>query len=473
MLVTVKDLLGLMEGRYSGGVAARYVDCEGKSVVEVTCNQMAEDIKRAATMFCSIKGDGPLHVGILAKNHYEYLVNLFGVIAAGAVVVPLNYEKSEAEIRYEITHADVNYIIVDKDCGNKFESLLAELELELCDINKWQESIVDESCLTSDCESLALILFTSGTTGVSKGVMMNQKAMFASANMMVSSTKDVKNAPSSHFSAYPYYHISGISVAIVMLAQGTTMHMCDAIKYIYRDLRMLSGDYAGLAPSIINMICKELKKGKNRLGTIKMVVSSSAALDLEGVKTFSENGIYLLQSYGMTEVCGGISLNASGIVESVGKPSAGVEVEIRDGEICVRSASMMMGYYKEPETTAEVLKDGWLYTGDLGYIKDDLLYITGRKKNRIVLSNGENIVPEEIEKEIEKIDVVIESIVLGRDDKLITMVYAENGNEDLIEQEIDAINKTLPMYKHIVEIEYVDVPFERTSTGKIKRLSYQ
>ena len=248
-----------------------------------------------------------------------------------------------------------------------------------------------------------------------------------------------------------------------------------------------------LVPLVIETIYHQLRDTKAPIpkkmiakaafgGNLELIFSGGAYLNPDLVDYFAEYGITILQGYGMTESSPVISTNnqIASKSGSVGKPLSNCEVKFVDEEICVKGSSVMMGYYKMPEETAEALdEDGWLHTGDLGMLDDEgFLYITGRKKNLIILSNGENISPEELENAIGKNDLVMEVLVRDNDQTIEAEIFPDfeyakkHKIKDInkaLQDIIDDFNKDMPLYKRINSLKIRDTEFEKSTTKKIKR----
>ena len=217
-----------------------------------------------------------------------------------------------------------------------------------------------------------------------------------------------------------------------------------------------------------------MKKGnESYLATIKGIICGGASNDMACMKYFVERNIAVIFGYGLTESTSVGTFNPIGRTRnylSVGKPWDGIEMKLDNGEICFKGSSIMLGYYKDTYGTLDVIHDNWLHTGDLGYLDDDgYLYITGRKKNLIILSNGENVSPEELEALLLKNTSIREVLVKEKNDKICAEIYCDVQMQDAIEAYINQVNKSLPYYKQIVLTEYRTEPFERTASGKIKR----
>ena len=214
-------------------------------------------------------------------------------------------------------------------------------------------------------------------------------------------------------------------------------------------------------------------------GNLKMLISGGAPIDNQYMKGFDDFGIQVVNGYGITECSPIVSINRNKYYRfgSVGVPIFESQVKIinpdenGEGEIVVKGDHVMLGYYKNPEATADAFVDGWFNTGDIGKIDEDgFVFITGRKKNIIVLSNGKNVYPEEIETEFLKIPYVDEVVVYGRDDILCAEIYTETPDKkDEIREKLREINENLPSYKQVKHVEFRDEEFEKTTTKKIKR----
>ena len=332
----------------------------------------------------------------------------------------------------------------------------------------------------------------------------------------------------------PFHHIFGSTGMLVMLASGLKTVFPDGLRYIKQNLLEYKVSVFVGVPILIDKMYSTIvneieKQGKTKLisfaiglsnillkfhidirrkvfkelinalgGSMRLIISGGAPLDLKVSKWFNQIGIHLVQGYGLTETSPVISAENDINIKygSVGIPMEHTNVKIENpdssgiGEIAVKGPNVMLGYYKDIEQTKSVIKDGWFYTGDLGYLdKDGFLFITGRKKDLIVLKNGKKVFPEEIEILVNRLDEVEESFVYGlpdKDDKnnvkiAVKIVYnkeavkrkhsemSEKELEEYLWSKIKDINKTLPMYKYIKHITITDEPLIKTTTNKIKR----
>ena len=383
-----------------------------------------------------------------------------------------------------------------------------------------------------DPDVMSILLFTSGTTSKSKAVMLNQRGIATNIYDMLLVESFYENDVNIAF--LPFHHIFGSTGMLVMLASGLKTVFPDGLRYIKQNLLEYKVSVFVGVPILIDKMYSTIvneieKQGKTKLisfaiglsnillkfhidirrkvfkelinalgGSMRLIISGGAPLDLKVSKWFNQIGIHLVQGYGLTETSPVISAENDINIKygSVGIPMEHTNVKIENpdssgiGEIVVKGPNVMLGYYKDIEQTKSVIKDGWFYTGDLGYLdKDGFLFITGRKKDLIVLKNGKKVFPEEIEILVNRLDEVEESFVYGlpdKDDKnnvkiAVKIVYnkeavkrkhsemSEKELEEYLWSKIKDINKTLPMYKYIKHITITDEPLIKTTTNKIKR----
>lgn len=383
-------------------------------------------------------------------------------------------------------------------------------------------------------EALSNLIFTSGTTSAAKAVMLNQRNIMFN----VYSLKLVENIEHGdvNIALLPYHHTFGASGQLLMYACGVTTVFCDGLKYLQKNfVEYHVSVFIGvplLMEAMYNKIMAGIrKKGKEKTfergiklsrmlrkvgidvrrklfkeildelgGSLRMVVSGASALDGAVTRGYEDLGIYVVQGYGMTESAPVIAAENlfNRTPGSIGLGLPGMDVQLANpneegiGEIIVKSPSVMMGYYQDKEETDKVLKDGWLYTGDLAYLDEKgYIHITGRSKNVIVLKNGKNVYPEEIETIIEELPYVKENIVFGEvrregaDDKdhvlVAKIVYDESimkekyGAETIeevravVDKDIDQINQNMPKYKHVHRFIVQKEEMVKTTTGKVKR----
>lgn len=388
--------------------------------------------------------------------------------------------------------------------------------------------------LRVDRESLSNLIFTSGTTSAAKAVMLNQRNIMFNIYSL-KQVEDVRRGD-VNIALLPYHHTFGATGQLLMYSCGVTTVFCDGLKYLQKNFVEYHVSVFIGVPLLMEAMYKKImagirKQGKEKTfergvmlsrmlrkvridvrrklfrdvlkelgGSLRMVVSGASALDSAVIRGWEDMGVEVVQGYGMTESAPVIAaenlFNRS--PGSIGLGTPGVEVQIADpneegvGEIIVRSPSVMMGYYQDKAETDKVLKDGWLYTGDLAYLdRKGCIHITGRSKNVIVLKNGKNVYPEEIETIIDELPYVKENIVFGeirregaddRDEVLVAkIVYDEDIMKDkygavsemqireTVERDIDRINNNMPKYKHVHRLILQTEEMAKTTTGKVKR----
>ena len=475
MEITILQWLQHIECSYSGTTAFHYIcNDEVKSVSYV---EFVADVKRFASWirinFQECEG---IHFGIFARNSYSYAVSFFGILLAKGVAVLLNIEESTETIRYQIGLADVAYLFTDGEFESQGHNVsdLCENVHRVIGIDAYRAC--GHMCEFSDdydVDRLALLLFTSGTTGKSKAVMLSQRNLFAPVRGFEATVSQMSNG-SGIFCILPFCHISGVGILIANCTCGICINICSNLKYMYRDLERMKSTYTSVVPVVLKAWAKEVKRGYvDKLGELKVIICGAADVDVETLNAFSECGITVFHAYALSEIAGGGTMNDSGEpkkMKAVGLPMQGCEIKIIDGEVCLRSEAVFCGYYKDPEETAKVLVDGWLHTGDLGYLDDEgFLYLTGRKKECIILASGENINPEELEALLERNSLVKEALVVGRGEKLCARIVCAPETEEALRKEITELNRELPFYKRLTVVEFQEQPLERTATGKKKR----
>ena len=367
----------------------------------------------------------------------------------------------------------------------------------------------------SDPEAMAEILFTSGTTGVSKGVMLSQKNLCA--NLKEYHRMNILEGTSCDpvaMSVLPIHHTYELTIGhLGMLYLGLTVCINDRLENIAANMNRFRPGFILVVPAIAEAFYKKIKDGisaggsqkkieiagrlcgflekmgidarrqlfKSLLnkfgGNLTTIVVGGAALRMEVAETFTGFGINMLQGYGLTECAPLVASNcpAANKLGSVGKPVQCMEVRIEQGEILVRGDCVMLGYYKNPEATAEAItRDGWFHTGDLGHLDEEgYLYITGRCKNLIILDNGKNIYPEELEEKLLTIDGVRDVMVYERSGQLCAAIHPadihDGASLQRIREAMKTFNGEMPSYKRIVAFDFIAREFPKTTTMKIKR----
>lgn len=444
-------------------VAYRYFRDE--ILKEVTYKEYYNDICECLENIKREYGDvSGKHIAILGNNCYEYLVLLAALLLGKAVVVPVNIRESEKNIEDILADAETD-IVIDQAKG-MFSALCTSCrDKEYC-----------HSFDMSDEDSLAMIIYTSGTTGKSKGVMLSRKNIFDRKRNILPKdyvADEAKDDLLITYLVFPLYHAAGLCSWLSWCNRGCMTYINEDIGNMLNELQEIRIDFSFVSPATMKLWKKRLKRGGvAKLGGVKTVGTTGAPMDKELVDFFVENGIDYCQFYGMTETFGDVTYNSNVTdkVESVGRIVNDADLRIIDGEICVSSWNCMQGYYNNPSETAETVKDGFVHTGDLGYIDEDgYVFITGRKKNLIILSGGENVSPEELENLLYKNLLIKECKVFECEDKIVAAVFTQEGSEDDIRQYVSELNKELPIFKRIHNIEFQYNEFDKTASGKIRR----
>ena len=489
MINTVYELItDVMAKQYPDRVAFRYVAADGKTVVEKTYAQYVQDIRRAVTYFKEnipdIKGK---RVGIMSRNCYEYGVNSFGAILAGAVVVTINQKKTWPELEYELGLVEPSLIVndgIDYGCRPDIEAAYGD---KLRPMDAFKDSAPAELVDCVGHDDLMVLMFTSGTTGRSKAVMLAERNFFTVMQMHVAmgdhmldfkhrQLPEDKNDVLSNFAILPLFHLGTFICLFSWPFKGWALNLCSDLRNFYRDLGLMHSDSIAVAPVLMESIYKDVKRGRaDKLNGLWNPCGSSAMFDSELLLGLVENGMYITQCYGMTETCGDGLVNyaqAEPHIRALGKPDGHCEYKLDEtGEICIRGGCVMLGYYKDPEATAEIIdKDGWLHTGDLAREDEDgYYYMVGRKKNLIILGTGENVSPEELERKLYACPEVQECVVKEMGKKIGALICCAEEKQAEVRAFITGVNRTLPLYQRITAVEFSTEPLPRNAMGKLLR----
>ena len=524
---------------------------KGVEYKNTTYKRLLDEINSLGTALYNLKLKGK-RIAVCGRNRYEWALSHLSCLLGGMVSVPLDKELQVEELEDSLVRSEAEAIIFDEKYEDKIKTIMKNGKTKikeficmsklngfknLLDLLEEGKKIIkggnrDYLDYEVDSKGMSILLFTSGTTSKSKAVMLSQYGIATNIYDMQLveniTDKDVNIA------FLPYHHIFGSTAMLVMLACGVKTVFTDGLRYIQKNLKEYKVTLFVGVPLLVDKmyenIEKEIEKQKktklikvakvisNGLlklhidirrkifkqvidglgGEMRFVISGGAPLDKRTAKGFNELGICMVQGYGLTETSPVIAAENEHKMKygSVGVPLHNVELEIVDkdengiGEIRVKGPNVMLGYYENEEATNAVLKDGWFYTGDLGYIdKDGFLFITGRRKDMIVLKNGKKVFPEEVETLVNRIPEVEECFVFGmpeEDDKskikiAVKVVYnkeyvkekygeiKEDELHDIIWNKIKEVNKTFPPYKYIKHMILTDEPLIKTTTQKIKR----
>ncbi len=549
----IKEIIYNSATEYNNKIAFTIKHQENKKAEyeNVTYTRLLEDVNALGTsLYSKLKAKGK-RIAIIGKNRYEWVVSHLANLLGGIVSVPLDKDLQYEELENSLIRSKVEIIIFDEKLTDKMEEIRKNQKTDLREficmgkIDGFQSvaELIDEGKkelknnkeyvdTKIDDNAMNILLFTSGTTSKSKAVMLSQRNI-ASNIYAMRCCEDIRSTD-VNIAFLPFHHIFGSTCIIMMLASGVKTVFPDGLRYIKQNLNeykvTLFVGVPVLTEAIYKTIMKEIEKqGKTKLintaikvsnfllklhidirrklfkqvidalgGELRFVISGGAPADPVIAKGFNDLGIKVVQGYGLTETSPVIAAEDDWHMKngSVGVPMINdtIEIENKDekgiGEIKVKGPNIMLGYYEMPEETAEVLKDGWFYTGDLGYIDDKgYLFITGRSKNMIVLKNGKKIFPEEIETVLGRMELVTEAMVFGKQDEKdkndvklsVVIVYDKEVVKEkyqdkteaelykIIWEQIKELNKGFPRYKHIQNMILREEELIKTTTKKIKR----
>ena len=503
----------------------------------VSFQQLREDVYHLQADIIR-RGLAGKHLAIVGENSYDWLLTYFAATYCGSVAICVDTEQPEDTILQMLETADTDAVFLSSPYRNicaKFAKETVPMFLMGADTGDFptvKEMIASGKAALAEGKQLDLreqitpehtasIVFTSGTTNQAKLVMLSHSAILTNAGDAMANVK----TGSTVFTALPFYHTYGLTCAVIgMLLPGSQVIINGNLKTMMRDLLLAQPHTILTVPLVLETIHNrlwataeengkadklrtllKLKKLQFRcgihrcgktldalrakiLGNVKLIICGGARMDPAISEEFHYLGISVIQGYGITECAPLVSVNRNlaNKWDSVGLVSAHSEVKLVDGEILVRGKNLMQGYYKQPELTAEAMEDGWFCTGDLGEIdKDGFLYITGRKKNLIVLKNGKKISPEKLEEKLKQIPLVQDVMVYGTagrtdtDDVLVAASIYPNTektegmtNYEILEQlqaAVNRINDSLPIYQQIQMVTIREQEFSKTSLKKIKR----
>ena len=515
----------------------------------ITYKKLKEDVDALGQGLISM-GLKNKRIAIIGKNSYEWGLSYLTVLSSVGICVPLDKGLKQEEIESLITRSKTDCIIFDsqyldeikkiqengntfitnyvcmKENQNGYTTIEEIIKLGKKELKEGKKDVFEYKI---DPNEMAVILFTSGTTSISKAVMLSQDNILSNIYQLDCMIEFYDTDVSLAF--LPFHHTFGSTALLLFLHNGVCTTFCDGLKYVQKNLVEYKVSVFVCVPLILEAMYKKImlevkKQNKENIlkigssisnfllkfkidirrklfkqvldqlgGCVRLVVSGAAALDKDVAKGFRNLGITALQGYGLTETSPVLSAeNMFHIAPgTVGIPLYGIDIEIDNpdehgiGEIKAKGPNVMLGYYENEEATNEVLKDGWFYTGDIGYFdKNDDLVISGRKKTVIVLKNGKNIFPEELEILVNNLPYVAESMVFGypKGDDLVISVEIQYNKEyvekhmnnisydelhEIVWKDIKKINTTLPTYKYIKKLFLTDEEMIKTTTAKVKR----
>ena len=506
MSLLVRDIIDKSGKDYENLTAIKWL--KKKEIQEKTYGDLVADVIRIREGL-SAEGFLKSHIALIGSNCVEWMEAFLGVVTGSTVAVPLDAGMPKEELTDLINRSDSQGLFLGakqkallpeflEKCPNlKKIWILQETELDLSDARVSSlEALMREGEGQKDAERplpeyTALIIYTSGTTGLSKGVMLSQGNLAANVEAI-----SFASPPGvTILSVLPIHH----AFCLVMdwlrgFDRGAILCINDSMMHMVRNIGIFKPQSILMVPLMVETIFKRIDHSASPLpkaelakemfgGRLHYIFTGGAHLEDFYVERFAEFGVTVLEGYGMSECSPVISANMPEAykVGSVGKPIANVELGFENGEILVRGSSVMKEYYKMPEETKETLRDGWLHTGDRGYLDEDgFLFITGRIKNLIILSNGENISPEQLENKLALNDLIQEIIITGENGALTARIYPNPDKvdeENLKEEEVrerlqkilDEFNGNQPTYRRITGLVVRKNPFIKSATKKIKR----
>lgn len=450
------------------------------------------------------------HICIIGNNSYDWLVIYLGIVLSGNVAVIIDKDLKEEQIYKMLDKTNTKTIFYSRYCKSIFENNQNKYDkYKIEDIPLYIDEVKEiKTNINLDVNKVCTIFFTSGTTGFNKAVMLSHKNI---ADNIYGATSLFKLDGNS-LSVLPFHHAFGLIIGIFgPFFWHKSVFINESLKNLMADIKISKPQTLIVVPVFIENFYKVIlsnakKNRKKKLlkriikisnlslkmnidlrsklfasiisefgGNLQYIICGGAYLDVKYVKWFRSIGIEVLNGYGITECSPVIAVNRNNYKKdgSVGQVIKGGKVKIVDNEILFKGNSVMLGYYKDTEATDKVLKKGWFYTGDYGYLDDDnFLFITGRKKNLIILSNGENVSPEVIESELLHEEGVCEVIVYAKDNKIMASIYPEEeyiGNQEYFDKLIYKYNKNIPKNRQIAMAILRDKPFIKNSNNKILR----
>lgn len=473
-----------------------------KEIRERSYGEIADAVTGMKKGYAAL-GFSHTHIALIGASSAEWIQAYMSVVTSDNAAVPLDSALPDEDLVDLVFRSDSEGVFLDA----KFAALAEKIKAGCPKVRKiWimcgeavpgtdtADDLIEAGKDIAEPEppredDVSMIVYTSGTTGKSKGVMLTQSNLYCNIEAIL-----YDEDPGLVFlSVLPVHHafcltmdwLNGFWLGAVLCINDSLMHMV-------RNMSIFEPDVMLMVPLMLETIYKRVKAlgndvppeilAKKVFGSrLNRIFTGGAHLEPYYIDEFKKFGIDVYEGYGMSECSPVISSNKIGDCKpgSIGRPLPNVEVKFIDGEICVRGTSVMKGYYDMEKETAEALKDGWLHTGDKGYIDEDgFLFINGRVKNLIILSNGENISPEEIETKLALNDLISEIVVTGEDNLLTARIFPEpeavqnmSGEEitSALQGILDEYNKEQPTYKQLSRLVVRKNPFFKNSSRKIIR----
>lgn len=514
----LKDLLLIKEASVPEKLAVIY-NTGKEGIRYISFGELSASVKEAGT-FLLLQGFQKTNIAILSENSFEWLVWFLAIANSGNVAVAMDKEMQNDELRELLISSNIRMILCSETQLKRLKCITDGTEIILVSLsdsiqlrNKGKTIIEHGNSTFSDTiisgDDACCIFFTSGTTGKRKGVVLTHNNIASD----IAGSCALFKPDGGTYAVLPFHHAFGLIVGVLMfLHYGKSVFIGSGIRYFRKEMNIAKPQTMMLVPLFVETMYKQIcdtvrKEGKqdklknairisDKLmilgidirkylfrdilnafgGNLKYIISGGAPIETKYIRIFRSFGVEILNGFGTTECSPVVSVNRSHHHKdgSVGLQIPGSSIRINeDGEVLVSGPHVMQGYYGNKEATDAVLENGWYKTGDLGTVdKDGFLTLTGRKKNIIILSNGENVSPEPLEQSLLQIQGIKEVIVYGIKGVLGAEIYAEKSDDDLkkqIRKQIDEMNKKLPVYQRINKVVFRNSEFDKTTTMKIKR----
>ena len=497
---TVREILAGTEKKYGPEDAIRYKISKSE-IASKSYTQLKEDSESFSNVLKDM-GEQGNHIAVIGMTSYTWLVTYFGTVNSGSVIVPLDVNLPAEDVCDLIARSDSTVFVYDevrkdvaaiaKERCPKLKTMISMQQAEHDDHAYSFWKLLEEHRGSFDYEpdpdQLCTIMFTSGTTGKSKGVMLTHRNVAENATCL-----DMKIPERIVImTVLPIHHAYCLSMDILKgVSLGAVICINDSLMRVAKNIKLFKPEMILMVPLMIETLAKKLEEAsllpakivKNQVfgKQFHTICSGGAYLDPSYIDLFKKYDITIQQGYGMTECAPVISVTQAWNIrkDAVGQLIPNCVAKTVDGELWVKGSSVMQGYYKMPEETAETLEDGWLKTGDLGYVDEEgFVYLTGRKKNLIITKNGENVSPEELENALSTNRLVGEVLVREKGGVIEAEIYPDpdyvkkkriKDVKEKLQEAIDEYNRTAAPQKKIYSLVVRDTEFEKTTTRKIKR----
>ena len=497
---TIREILVQAQQKYGKQDAIRYKISKNE-IAAKSYDDLRQDSECFSAVLASLVERGS-HVALTGVTSYAWIVAYFGITGGGNVAVPLDVSLPAEDMWELIDRSDATVLVADEVRADvilwaktrcpklRYVISMQKEESDENELSFWQLTNAQTPVRAAEPapDDLATIMFTSGTTGKSKGVMLTHRNLAENATCF-----DMKFPERSVLmTVLPIHHAYCLSMDILKgLSVGSVVCINDSLLRMAKNIQLFKPNIILMVPLMIETLARKLE-GARQLppAAVKKeifgeqfhtICSGGAYLPPAMIDLFETYGISILQGYGMTECSPVISTTLPWNIRkgTVGQLIPNCEAKVVDEELWVRGSSVMQGYYKMPEETSETLVDGWLRTGDLGYVDEDgFVHLTGRKKNLIITKNGENVSPEELENKIGENHLVREILVREAEGVIEAEIFPDEeyaATEKIadvraaLQEIIDKYNEAAPAYKRVYRLKVRDTEFEKTPSKKIKR----